>query len=193
MKKYLLNLLLALCALVPGSCELFDEPKDDGIYHYWPDEPDSYVQVGNTDFEFCLISVERHGSNMEIEFSITNVGRTYTQASIFGPDTSPNAYDDHGGEYRMYTPGSANKGVYGYLDDNFFGVYGLGYDFQFEANQTRICRIVINNLSSLATKIRIPIYLNMRTTNGVYDDKNLIHLHWIPVPEGKYGSFTPIK
>lgn len=126
-------------------------------YYYWQDRPQSYIRMFDKGFDFQLTRIMRHGTDVEIDYTITNVNYADgIKLDVCGSDTQPFATDDKGNTY--YLGKDNGRPVKAYMNGNVFGVYGSAESFVFKKDIPVEGVVSIRNFNTDATEVSFDIY-----------------------------------
>lgn len=132
MKKinYLMNLAIMLimtttaCLLLSSCNNEKDEPNGDqelNVYP-WKEYPESYIRLFDHRMDFRMLNVQRNGTALQIDYTLTNKG--------FGEDVTltfvqygDSGHDNLGNTYRATTNAGSSQ-VVANINGGFYGIYG---------------------------------------------------------------------
>ena len=175
-----LSLALAVIATVStsllfSSCEA-EEDKEDELYLRikWENAPQSYIKFFDTRMKFRFYGVMRSGSNVQLDYALTNVGFGQDVTLLFYLDESA-VRDDLG---NIYKPTAM---IGGHQCD----IYGNGTQVTFMPNQTISGSYMIENFTPNAKRFSISCSVRLiQPSSGItlaYD-----HLDFVDILANSY-------
>jgi hypothetical protein len=129
------------------------------FYRYWSNE-DSYVEFDYPGLVFQLNKVAHAAvDELEIEYTLTNVGYNHNISAIFyTSESEPAIRDNTGRTYMCKIP--YNGDYLATIDGTAFGMYGQGWTCTFRPNAPVQGRVLIHNFSQSATSIWMTIIVS---------------------------------
>ena len=178
-----------VCVTLMSSCS--KEDKDDGLKYNeeqlyvrpWQLYPQSYIKFFDYRMMFKLINIQRNGSALQADYTLTNIGFNQEVELLFEmPDIA--AHDDLGNAYSGKFGNNAD--VISTINGESFSNYGYAKRVKFMPNQTIKGSFTIKNFDINATQFSYTCKVSLGTTKGitlVYDRIDFVN---IPVVTGEY-------
>lgn len=178
-----------VCVTLMSSCS--KEEKDEGPKYSeeqlyvrpWQLYPQSYIKFFDYRMMFKLINIQRNGSALQADYTLTNIGFNQEVELLFEmPDIA--AHDDLGNAYSGKFGNNAD--VISTINGESFSNYGYAKRVKFMPNQTIKGSFTIKNFDINATQFSYTCKVSLGTTKGitlVYDRIDFVN---IPVETGEY-------
>lgn len=168
-----------------------DQDTEQNLYMYpWMDHPKSYIKLCDHRMKLENLNIQRNGSALQIDYTLTNVGFGKEVSAVFSVDREGVAHDNLGNTYRPY--GFGNSDVTSYFDGSSIKV-GDGTLFRFMPHQTIKGSFMIKNFDMNATAVSVSVNVRKVSPSDIIFAYDRIDFVNIPVPEYTVGdNDTPI-
>lgn len=190
-----LAILMLMCASLGiglSSCEeTGDDQMEDELYLYpWVDHPQSYIKFFDYRMQLGRINVQRNGSALQIDYTLTNVGFGREVSISFWLDKDA-GHDNLGNTYQsIYLNNDTD--VLAYINGEQYKTHGAGKVVNFMPNQTIKGSFTIKNFDINATAFSISANVKLIKPSDMslaYDKMDFIN---IPVPEWNGENEVPM-
>lgn len=179
----ILVLLIVPLSLVVSSCEeTGDDKMEDELYLYpWVGHPQSYIKFFDYRMQLGALNVQRNGSSLQIDYTLTNVGFGCEVSISFWLDKDA-AHDNLGNTYRsLYLNNDTD--VLAYMNGEQYKTHGAGKVVNFMPNQTIKGSFTIKNFDPNATAFSISANVILIKPSHITLAYNRMDFVNIPVPE----------
>ena len=183
--QYLAMMMLivaSLCATLTSCENKEDEPnqgQDLNVYP-WKDYPQSYIRIFDSRMDFRMLSVQRNGTALQIEYTLTNTG--------FGQDVSLTfvlkqdaGHDNLGNTYKVGGSASSSD-IVSYINGGLYFVSGMGRRVDFLPNQTIKGSFTIKNFDINAIAFSVSVMIICDKPRDLTLASNRMDFVNIPVP-----------
>lgn len=190
-----LAILMLMCASLGiglSSCEeTGDDQMEDELYLYpWVDHPQSYIKFFDYRMQLGRINVQRNGSALQIDYTLTNVGFGREVSITFWLDKDA-GHDNLGNTYQCLYSNSLTD-VLAYINGEKYSTNGDAKMVNFMPNQTIKGSFTIKNFDINATAFSISAHVRVIKPSDItlaYDKMDFIN---IPVPEWNDENEVPM-
>ena len=165
-RHVVMMLLAVLCVLLP-SCSKDkeeDEPKQSLDVYPWVDHPKSYIRMFDTRMEFRMLDVQRNGTSLQVEYTLTNTGFGQDVSITFGLSEAA-AHDNLGNTYKCTSGGGSE--VLAYIDGARYSIFGWWHNATFLPHQTIRGSFTIKNFNVNATAFSISVHVKLTQPSGI--------------------------
>lgn len=180
----MIMLVVASLCFTLTSCENKEEEPQNGqsldVYP-WKDYPQSYIRMFDSRMDFRMLSVQRNGTALQIEYTLTNTG--------FGQDVSlvfvlkqDAGHDNLGNTYKVGSS-AISSDVVSYINGGSYFVSGMGRRVDFLPNQTIKGSFTIKDFDINATAFSISVMISCDKPRELTLASNRMDFVNIPVPE----------
>ena len=170
---------------VMTSCSKDDDKKEDNreeqLYvRPWVDYPQSYIKFFDYRTNFRLLNVQRNGSALQVDYTLTNVAfGEEVELVFYMPEVA--GHDDLGNAYKSSaSPSSAQ--VASMINGKLFGIYGNGVQVKFMPNQ------VIRGSFTIKDFDKNALAMSLSCNVGVVSPKDLVlaynRIDFVNIPVG---------
>ena len=185
--QYLIMMVLIVASLCTtlSSCEnnKEDEPEQSQeLYLYpWVDHPQSYIKFFDYRMQLGALNVQRNGSSLLIDYTLTNVGFGREVSISFWMDKDA-GHDNLGNTYKCDYSNNLTD-VLAYINGEQYKTHGAGKVVNFMPNQTIKGSFTIRNFDINATAFSISTNVVLIKPADITLAYNKMDFVNIPVPE----------
>lgn len=184
--QYLAMMMLiiaSICATL-SSCEKNEEDdpnQGQELYLYpWVDHPQSYIKFFDYRMQLENLKIQRNGSALQIDYTLTNVGFGREVSISFWLDKDA-GHDNLGNTYKCEYSNNLTD-VLAYINGEQYRTHGAGIQVNFMPNQTIKGSFTIRNFDINATAFSISANVRLTKPSDItlaYDKMDFVN---IPVP-----------
>lgn len=182
--QYLTMMLLvvvSLCATL-SSCESNkdDEPEQSLNVYPWKDYPKSYIRMFDYRMQLGNLNVQRNGSSLQIDYTLTNVGFGCEVSLSFFLDND-GGHDNLGNTYKSEYNNNVTD-ILAYINGEQYRTHGAARVVHFMPNQTIKGSFTIKNFDINATAFSIGVNVKKMSPASItlaYEGMDFVN---IPVP-----------
>lgn len=137
--------------------ELLGKQDEELCVYPWVDYPRSYIKFFDYRMQFRLLNVQRNGSALQIDYTLTNVGFGRDVTLVFYLDREA-GHDDLG---NTYCSAVSQSDIIASINGATYSIYGNGKSVNFMPNQTIRGSFTIKNFDinalafSMSTNVKL--------------------------------------
>ncbi len=184
----MMMLIVASMCMALSSCssDKDDEPEQDLYLYPWVDHPQSYIKFFDYRMQLGNLNIQRNGSALQIDYTLTNVGfgRAVNLTFYLNADAG---HDNLGNTYKC-SANESTSDVKAYINGQSYGISGWGRQVEFMPNQTIKGSFTIKNFDINATAFSISVNVRKNSPSDItlaYDKMEFVN---IPVPAYNGGG-----
>lgn len=196
MKKCFYRPLMVMFLMSLFTVSLFtscggDDDKDNGPQYNeeqlyvrpWKEYPQSYIKFCDYRFKFRLLNIQRNGSALQVDYTLTNTAfGAEVNCSFYTPDIA--GHDDLGNSYSCKAQSSDD--VIPMINGKKYANYGNGVNVSFMPNQAIRGSFTIKNFDVNATQMSLTVNVRLISPKDItlaYDRIDFVN---IPIETGEY-------
>lgn len=173
----------SLCTLLSSCSNKADEPEQNLNVYPWIDYPQSYIRLFDYRMDFRMLSVQRNGTALQIDYTLTNTG--------FGQDVTLTFYlnqdagHDNLGNTYICSATTFNSEVIATINGGIYSVSGQGRQVTFLPNQTIRGSFTIKDFDINATAFSMSVNVSKVKPADIVLAANRMDFVNIPVSQGE--------